>query len=68
MRLVLVSDLHFVCIFVDAIKSDAINVNALLTLQIDIVRIWAHIKLSPFYYKASALTTIVYSYTAVFFC
>ena len=39
MRLVLVSDLHFVCIFVDAIKSDAINVNALLTLQIDIVRI-----------------------------
>ena len=27
-----------------------------LTFQSDIVRIWVHIKLSPFYYKANALT------------
>ena len=30
-----------------------------------IVRIWAHIKLSPFYYKANALTGVFYAYTAV---
>ena len=35
-----------ICIFMDANK----------TFQSDIVRIWVHIKLSPFYYKANALT------------
>ena len=35
-----------ICIFIDAIKSE----------QSDIVRIRAHIKLSPFYYKTNALT------------
>ena len=37
-----------------------------LTFQSDIVRIWADIKLLPFYYKPNALTTIVNSYTAVY--
>ena len=38
--------------FHDAIESELLT----LTFQSDIVRIWAHIKLSPFYYKANALT------------
>ena len=37
-----------------------------LPFQSNIVRIWAHIKLSPFYYKPNVLTTIVNSYTAVY--
>ena len=36
-----------------------------LTFQSGIVRIWAHIKLSPFYYKANAITGVFYAYTAV---
>ena len=44
--------LHFICIFIDAIKSELLT----LTFQSDIVRIWVHIKLSPFYCKANALT------------
>ena len=63
MRLVLLRDLHLICIFIDAIKSELLT----LTLQSNIVRIWAHIKLSPFYYKTNALSTIFYSYTAVYF-
>ena len=46
MTLVPLSDLHFICIFTDAIKLE----------QSDIVKIWAHIKLSPFYYKTNAIT------------
>ena len=48
MRLLLFRDLHFISNFIDAIKSK-------LTFQSDIVRIWAYIKLSTFYYKANAL-------------
>ena len=39
-----------ICIFMDAIK--------LRSSQSDIVRIWAHIKLSSFYYKANALNLV----------
>ena len=42
MRLVLLRYLHFICIFMDAIKSELLT----LTFQSDIVRIWVHIKLS----------------------
>ena len=52
MRLVLLRYLHFICIFMDAIKSELLA----LTFQSDILRIWVHIKLSPFYYKANVLT------------
>ena len=52
MRLVLLRYLQFFCIFMDVIKSELLN----LTFQNDIVRIWAHIKLSPFYYKVNTLT------------
>ena len=52
MRLVLIRYLHFIYIFIDAIKSELLT----LTFQSDIVRIWVHIKLSPFYYKVNALT------------
>ena len=52
MRLVLLRGLHFICICTDAIKSELLT----LTFQSGIVRIGAHIKLSPFYYKANALT------------
>ena len=52
MRLPLLRDLDFISIFIDAIKSELLT----LTFQSDIVKIWAHIKLSPFYYKANALT------------
>ena len=38
--------------FIDAIKLELLT----LTFQSDIVRIWAHIKLSSFNYKANALT------------
>ena len=41
-------DLHFICIFADAIKSELLT----FTFQSNIVRIWAHIKLSPFYYNS----------------
>ena len=44
--------LHFICIFMNAIKSELM----ILTFQSDVGRLWAHIKLSPFYYKANALT------------
>ena len=36
----------------DAIKSELLT----STFQIDIMKIWVHIKLSPSYYKANALT------------
>ena len=49
MRLVLLQDLHFICLFIDAIKSESLT----LIFQSDIVRIWAHIELSPFYYTPS---------------
>ena len=52
MRLVLLRDLHFVRIFIDAIKSEL----SILTFQSSIVRIWAHMKPSPFCYKTNALT------------
>ena len=44
----------FFCIFIDAITSELLT----LTFQdeSDIVRIWAHIKLSPFYCKTNSLT------------
>ena len=51
MNLVLLRDLHFIWILIDAIKSELFT----LTFQSDIVSIWAHIKLSSFYYKANAL-------------
>ena len=44
--------LHFICIFMNAIKSELLT----LTFQSDIVRIGAHIKLSPFYCKTNTLT------------
>ena len=50
MRLALLRDLHFICIFINAIKSELLT----LTFQSDIVRICARIKISPFYYKANA--------------
>ena len=50
MGLVILRDLHFIHIFIDVIKSET------LTFQSDIVKIWAHIKLSPFYYKVNAWT------------
>ena len=53
MRLLLLINLHFICISIDAIKSELLYA---YTFQIEIVRIWAQIKLSPFYYKANALT------------
>ena len=43
MRLVLLRDLHFICIFIDEIKSELLT----FIFQSDIVRIWAHIELSP---------------------
>ena len=61
MRLVFLRDLHFICIVIDAIKAELLT----LTFKSDIVRIWALIKLSPFYYKANTLTAIFYSYTAI---
>ena len=54
MRLVLLRDLHFICIFINAVKSEFLT----LTFQSDIARIWTLIKLSPFYYKTNALTKI----------
>ena len=44
MRLHLLKDLYFISIFIDAIKSELLT----YTFQSDIVRIWAHIKLSAF--------------------
>ena len=51
MRLFLLKDLHFISIFLDAITSELLT----LTFQNNIVRIWAYIKLSTFYYKADGL-------------
>ena len=51
MNLVLLRDLHVIWILIDAIKSELFT----LTFQSDIVSIWAHIKLSSFYYKENAL-------------
>ena len=51
MRLVLLRDLHFICIFIDAIKFELLA----LTIQSDIVQIWTHIKLTPLYCKEDAL-------------
>ena len=42
----------FFCIFIYAITSELLT----LTFQSDIMRIWAHIKLSPFYCKTNSLT------------
>ena len=50
MRNVLIRDLHF--IFIDAIRSKLLT----FIFQSDIVRIWAHIELSSFYYKSNGLT------------
>ena len=52
MGLVLPQDLHFIRISIDAIKSELLT----LTFESVIVRIWAHIKQSTFYYKANVLT------------
>ena len=52
MGLFLLKELHFICIFIDAIKLELLT----LTIQSDIVRIWTNIKLTPFYYKKNALT------------
>ena len=52
MKLVLLRYLHFIYIFMNVIKSELL----ILTFQSDVVRLWAHIKLSPFPYKANALT------------
>ena len=49
MILVLLRFLHFIFTFVDTVKSELLT----LTFQSDIVRIWAHIKLSSFYYKGN---------------
>ena len=51
MRLLLLRDLHFISIFIDAIKSELLT----YTFQSDIVGIWLHIKLSPLHYKTNAL-------------
>ena len=51
MRLALHRDLNFIRIFIDVIKSESLT----LIFQNNIVRIWAYIKLSPFYYKANTL-------------
>ena len=59
MKLVLLKYLHFICIFMDAIKSESLT----LTFQSDIVSIWVHIKLSPFYYKANPLKIEIYTPT-----
>ena len=42
-----------ICIFIDVIKSELL----IFTFQSDNVRIWAHIKPTPFYYKANGLTS-----------
>ena len=49
MILVLLKFLHFIYTFVDSVKSELLT----LTFQSDIVGIWAHIKLSFFYYKGN---------------
>ena len=51
MRLVLLKNLHFIYILIGAIKSELLT----LIFQSDIVRIWARIKLSPFYYEMNAI-------------
>ena len=45
LRLVLFRDLFFICIFIDEIKSELLTSK----FQSDNVRIWAHIKISPFW-------------------
>ena len=50
MTLVLLGDLRFIYNFIHAIKLELLA----LKFQNDILRIWAHIKLSP--YKTNALT------------
>ena len=52
MALVLFRDLHFIWVFIVAITW----VLLILTFHSDIVKIGAHIKLSPLYYKTHALT------------
>ena len=47
-------DICFLFVFLDAIKSELL----ILTFQTDIVKIWAHIKLSPFYYKSEWLNKL----------
>ena len=51
MRFLLIRYFHFIFVFMDAIKSELLN----LTFQSDMI-IRVHIKLSLFYYKANALT------------
>ena len=50
MRVVLLRDLDFICIFIAEIKSGL----PILIIESDIVRIWTHIKLTPFFYKENA--------------
>ena len=47
-------DLHFTCIFIDAIKSELLT----LTFQSDIVRIWAHTKLSTLLFQSKGLNRL----------
>ena len=54
MRHVLLRDLYFICIFIDTTRSELLN----FIFQSDIMKIWAHIKLSPFYYKANGLNQL----------
>ena len=67
MRLVFLTDLHFICIVIDAIKSELLT----LTFKSEIVKIWALTKLSPFCHKANTLTAIFYykanTLTAIFY-
>ena len=60
---ILLRDLHFICISMMQLSR---SYWLCLTFQSDIVRIWAHIKLSPFYYKANTLTAIFCSNTAIY--
>ena len=54
MRHVLLRDLYFICIFIDTTRSELLN----FIFQSDIMKIWAHIKLSLFYYKANGLNQL----------
>ena len=54
MALVLFRDLHFIWVFIVAITWVLLT----LTFHSDIVKIGAHIKLSPLYYKTHALTNL----------
>ena len=53
-RHVLLRDLYFICILIDTTRSEVLT----FIFQSDIMKIWAHIKLSPFYYKANGLNQL----------